>query len=233
MSLRDINMMMDELTVNDNTMTFSPDIENITNELNDLSMNNSNCIEERREAGMYGIPNRYCVLVDDEDFIYQTLILPQVIFNELHNSVPFTGEKFNGYEDYFNMFCEYNQDVMISSINVIDVGRIFDTMFDKKMINYNYCYDVINKTLSDLNIFETEHENDEYITDYIRELLYGLRLIINKLSYLIEHYNDLNYSMYGNEMIRLLNNYCVICIYLTFYCETNIFADNDEKIIFS
>lgn len=240
MSRKDINLMIDKLSINEEDY----EVNNICNNMNSLNMTEKNiydmdteyeeedidkCIEERKNAGMYGIPNRFSTSVDDEDFIYKTLILPQCIFNELNNSVPFNEDKFDGYEEYFGMFCQNSEDIFLSADNTYEIAKIFDTMFDKRIINYDYCYDVINKTLSELNEFEISYESDEYLTFDIKELLYGLRIIINKLNYLIEHYN----SWYNDEMMRLLNNYCVICIYLVFYFETNIFIDNNDKISFS
>lgn len=251
----EIDDMMKNVELNNSINNSS--LNNITNSFNSLSVNNEtfenittgldingniitddNMLTEedyekekkiRKEVGMYGIPNRFCSNVDDEDFVYKTLILPRSIFNELNESIPFTNEEFGGYEEYFSMFCQNNDETFLTTDNIFGIAKIFDTMFDKKIINYDFCYEVINQTLAELNEFEQDNNYNQYFDDTIKEYLYGLRIIITKLTYLIEHYNN----WYSNEILKLLNNYCVICIYLKFYFETNIFIDNNDNIIFS
>lgn len=215
----DINKLsnkLDNLNISNNT---DNNINNINNDLNNLNISGNN----NNYFGQYGYPNNLCVTTDAEDFVYNTLILPNIIFNEL------TDSGLNSYAEYFDNFSVNNEEIFIKHNNMYQIAKIFDDLFLKKPINFNDVRKIINNIDQDVNdSLNTEEYIHNYLTNYNQDLFNGLSILTERLISMISFFNKFN----RNEILKNLNNYCVIIIYLKFMFESNIFSDyeNDENI---
>jgi hypothetical protein len=220
---------MSSLNINHN---INNDIEVITDTMNNINISNNKTIDNAMnisnddtfgniEWWINGIPNVNCKTVDDEDFVYCRLTLPNSIFKELSDS------GMTSYTDYFDAFCCNNEEIFLPTENIIQISELFDNIFSKRLINFDIVNNLVisnNNIINDL--MSEESYIHDYFTDYINDLFYGLNILTDMLIYYTNHFRDSNYY----NMIGLLNNYCVIIIYLKFYFECNI-LDINEKII--
>ena len=185
-------------------------------------------IRRQWDAGMYGINNYEVSIpnIDLEDFMWMKLILPEIVINELEVS------GFTSYRSYFEAYC-CNSDTNVIDLEIIlEVAQLFDDIFTKKKINF----EAVGQLINNVNIaFDELTREDswiqEYFVDYIYDIINGISVINNLLSYYIEDFDVSRYS----AMIRLSNNLCVCIIYLQMTFNSNIFTQNsndDDMILF-
>lgn len=230
---------MDSLNINHNCNinhshnNTNNDINDITDTMNDMNISNNQSIDNTMnisnddtfgnvEWWVNGIPNINCKEVDDEDFVYCRLTLPNSIFKELSDS------GMTSYTGYFDAFCCNNEELFLPLQNIIQIAELFDNVFSKRLINFEIVHNLVisnNTIINDL--MSEESYIHEYFTDYINDLFYGLNILTDMLIYYTTYFNADNYQ----NMIGLLNNYCVIIIYLKFYFECNILNINEKIVI--
>lgn len=218
----DMNLSSEE---HNNTNT---DLHNITDSMKTMGIGETMDINENNDTfgkikwWSYGIPNNQCKLIDDEDFAYCHFTLPNTIFAEL------TDSGMNSYVQYFDTFCCNNEEIFLSLSTVVKTAELFDNIFSKRLINFNDVYEVVSSANQELReLLKEESYIHNYFTDYTHDLIKGLTIIMDMLMYYSTYFESENY----HNMISILNNYCVIVIYLKFYFESNILSPNDEIII--
>ena len=81
-------------------------INNIINTMDIMNISNDDTFGSV-EWWINGIPNVNCKIVDDEDFVYSHLTLPNSIFQELTESGMLS------YAEYFEAFCCNNEEMCV------------------------------------------------------------------------------------------------------------------------
>ena len=202
--------------------------------------------EKHIEKCIYlGVPNIYCEQhFDDEDFIYNKLVLPEAItsyftnpnstFNE--GASPLITQSFPEY--VFNYIVKHKICIDFSTIDdniyqktiyiyqyVLEFYSICNTIGDKR----NYIQDDLFKWVSNLiscvkfaiNINPMSPENAK-MNSWCKELLYGIIVTGCHLKTIIKHHNTHNLKAtemtteYMNKFFHILSNLCVILIYFKF-----------------
>ena len=171
---------------------------------------------------------------DDEDFIYCRFELPIKIIEEIsHSGKDFidyfenvlnnfeSNFEFENYEVYCNI-CILYQYITIYYSTIKNNG--IET--EDKYFSYDFlsivktvCRDVTRNCCLDSN-----NSGYNYFHDYTKEVMHGLRLIIIQLSAIItvldcnNFQNINNYPIkYKTRVLRLINNMCVILLFMKFY----------------
>jgi hypothetical protein len=183
----------------------------------------------------FGIPNIYCsVHFDDEDFIFNRYLIP----NDIKKKIKIN-ESINYYlENYCignNMIIDYE---CKSDDPDITYGKI---LYIYKFIEYYYkdlkhlkpierikhlpdtllywvenIVNIFKKIINNKTLKETTFETISNI--YFKELIYGLNIIINELSLMLNHYKIITLWDMEERHIKLffkiVNNMCVIIIFI-------------------
>jgi hypothetical protein len=110
----------------------------------------------------------------------------------------------------------------------------FDTQWT---YNCRVMLDLINEVLT----LGMTDESMEYLCNYNKEVYTGLFIIMSRLKELFLHFNDksslsgfMDYNKdYRNITIRLVNNICVILLYLKFYYLNNSIENGERDMIYS
>lgn len=191
------------------------------------------------------VPNIYChKYFDDEDFVYMNLKIPTIILNNMTN-LNLEYYSYNNELDYFNQinfdlkneknnFENYkilidiikiyikilNYNITLSSfqnINNIDFDKIFNTSY--LIQNLQYIFEEMNDKIC-FDYTNTEYEN---MTQIHKEITYGIKLIMSNINIIINYYKYLNIdninlfqNIHKERFVRLINNFCVIMIFLKF-----------------
>jgi hypothetical protein len=210
------NMYMTENNMNE-------ELDNLSNDMCNLNINKTENFG-KIEWWKCGIRNYRCSTIDDEDFAYRTLSLPNSIFTELINS------EMTSYIDYFDAFCCNNEELFYTNNIIFKTAELFDNIFAKRLINF----DTVGQLMTEANqqllyLINETSELYNYFTfnDYIQDLITGLFILMDMLKYYSDNFQSNNYHF----MISLLNNYCVIVIYLKFYFESTSILKHNDKII--
>jgi hypothetical protein len=208
------------------------------------------------------VANYYCrEYFDDEDFVYMRFELPNDLLEEIMESGNKTvTEYFDIYlnnveiaEDDItglNYFMMYNNCVKVYDTILehympewydydgpIDEDKQY-TKFDTQWThNCRIMLDLINNVLT----LGMTDESMEYLCNYNKEVYTGLFIIMTRLKELFLHFNDksavddfIDYNKdYRNITIRLVNNICVILLYLKFYYLNNSIEGKERDIVYS
>ncbi len=189
-----------------------------------------------------GVPNLYCQKhFDDEDFIHCYLILPDEMMQYITNQN--TQSIFSYSVDYI-IKNKINVDFKTIS-NSENMSKNADEVFAKTIYIYYYInnfhglpntipnsqklaslpsefldwvLNLINmiKKFININPLSEEYEN---MDQYLKELIYGINVIICHVKMVINHHNVLNLPIYAmadkyiSKFFRNVNNLCVILIY--------------------
>jgi hypothetical protein len=218
---------MEELTDTFNNISIAEQENNEDNELIDdfanMGLNNNNTFG-KIEWWAAGIRNINCTIIDDEDFAYSIFTLPNSIFKELTNS------GMNSYLEYFDAFCCNTEELFLDNTIVFKTAEIFDNIFSKRLINF----DEVSQLMSSANyqliqLISEDSPIYEYspFTYYVQDLITGLFMLMDMLKYYSDNFDASRYQF----MISLLNNYCVVVIFLKFYFESTIVLGDVDKII--
>ena len=191
------------------------------------------------------IPNLYCnKYFDDEDFIYIYLKIPTIVlnsmtqlnlvyytyldelnyFNNTINTIQPENYNFENYNILIDIIKIYinvlNFNVELSNchnIGTIDLDKIFNTSCLIGKLEY-----IFNEMMDKICFDYTDNEYKSMEQIY-KELTYGIKLIMSNINIIINYYKYLNIdsiNLFENNhkerFIRLLNNFCVIMIFLKF-----------------
>lgn len=179
-------------------------------------------------SGIFGYPNKHCETFDDEDLIYRKLVLPNIIIDEL------SANSLTSYKEYFEIFCLNLDECFIPMDIIIEIAGIYDDIFAMRIINFEYMGELSNRLHNELmSILADNNWINNYFSTYIQDLIYGISIIGEMLDLRITYFDIKQHDL----LIRLINNLCVIIIYLKIYFESNILTNNslltdESKIIF-
>jgi hypothetical protein len=199
------------------------------------------------------VANCYCKNnFDDEDFIHQTFELPNDLIDDIqdngnttitdyfegeYNNIEFL-EDDNIEQLYYNLYgnciivydkiLEYYNPSWYKEIKISNDNNIFDKNWT----------DICKKLLSDIKQvlnYGMKDESLEYLCEYNKEVYCGLFIIMKRLGDIFTYFNDRealcdfidDQKDYRLITIRLINNICVILLYLKFYYLYN--NNNIEK----
>lgn len=230
--MADIEHAFSVLSFKDNNSAASELITNITDDMSSMNISGdtSSQTEEhfRRYSGVFGFPNKHCETFDDEDLIYRKLVLPNVIIDEL------IANDITTYREYLETFCMNMDECFIKLDTAIELASVFDDIFAQRMINFEYINELSCRIhLELMDILNENNWLNDYFSIYIQDLIYAISIIGETLDIQITYFDTDNYPF----MIRLLNNLCVIIIYLKIYFESNILnsgnlSEEELKIVF-
>ena len=236
------------------------DIEHVEDDMTELNENRRNPLYSKIVP--LEVANYYCrEYFDDEDFVYMRFELPNDLLEEIMESGNKTvTEYFDSYlnnveiaEDDItglNYFMMYNNCV-----------KVYDTILEHYMPEW-YDYDgpidedkqyvkfdtqwtyncrVMLDLINDVLTLGMTDESMEYLCNYNKEVYTGLFIIMTRLKELFLHFNDksavndfIDYNKdYRNITIRLVNNICVILLYLKFYYLNNSVEEKERPMIYS
>ena len=199
------------------------------------------------------IPNIYChKYFDDEDFIYLHLKIPTIVlnsmthlnlsyYNHLDELAYFDNEiKTIQPEDYQFENCDILIDIIKIYTNVlnfniqlnqnntiqsIDMDHIFNTPLLFSRLQY-----IFDKMIDKICFDYTDNDYKSMEQIY-KEITYGIKLIMSNINIIKTYYNYLNiksinlFEIHHKERFaRLINNFCVIMIFLKF-----VLVDLGEK----
>jgi hypothetical protein len=207
-------------------------MDELTNNFNNISINNEESMDildddtfGKNNWWSSGIRNINCTVIDDEDFIYASFTLPNSIFKELTNS------GMNSYIDYFDAFCCNTEEIFLDNNIIFKTAELFDNIFAKRLINFDdvsHLMTITNHQLKELISEDSPIYEFRPFSYYIEDLITGLFMLMDMLKYYSDNFESSRYP----TMISLLNNFCVIIIYLKFYFEsTSVLQINDKLII--
>lgn len=226
------------------------DINSITENINNINIDNEmneehNIMNDRfnfesefhYKSGIYGIANKRCKVFDDEDFVYQTLVLPQQILNEI-----LSNPDINNFSDYFDMYLINNDELFYSNEDIYKIALLFDNSYYKQINDYENIYDFISlisyKTNNFIEYYNWESYND-VMSDYLSDIFMGIQITADAIMYLssfylIDEYKN-KYKTLNKEKkeyikklyYNIINNFCVCVIYLILYFESNILTNNN------
>lgn len=208
------------------------------------------------------VANYYCKdYFDDEDFIYMRFELPNDLIEEIMESGNKTvTEYFDSFlnnieitEDdtqeltYFNMYnsCVKVYDVILQHYmpqwydydGPIDDDNTYVDFNEDWTHNCRFMLDTINNILT----LGMSDDSIKYLCNYNKEVYTGLIIIISRLKQIFLYFNDkssvsqfMDYNKdYRNITIRIVNNICVILLYLKFYYLNNLKDGKENDLIYS
>tara|TARA_Y100000816_G_scaffold110648_1_gene77369 strand:- start:44 stop:1285 length:1242 start_codon:yes stop_codon:yes gene_type:complete len=243
---KEIDVMKEDNTnnimVEDNTNNIMVK-DNTNNVMKEDNMNDSNKLDSS-----FGIPKDLLEIrnrqdtkhFDDEDFIYNRFELPQFILEEVaHSGLDFVdyfhnmlnefeqNNEFDNFEVYYHVCIIYQYINIYYSLSSEQREEINPQFFpyDFLSIVKTICHDVVCDCCLDYN-----DSSYTYFHDYTKEVMHGLRLIITQLSTIMRvlechNYTDLNEypSKYFTRVIKLINNLCIVMIFIKFYYNQSDF----------
>ena len=203
------------------------------------------------------VANYYCKeYFDDEDFIFMTLEIPYDLMDEIMESGNNTITEY--FESFMNNVEISDDDIKEQMYYQIynNCVTVYDKILEYIMPSW-YGNDIPNDP-SDYSIFNNEwtnvcrcflsqvkevlesgmnDESIEYLCTYNKEVYAGLFIILSRLENLFSYYHDkcsLNEFVdelkdYRSISVRLINNICVILLYLRFYYLNNPITDKKEN----
>lgn len=192
------------------------------------------------------VANFYCKeYFDDEDFIYMTFELPYDLLDEIiHSCNSSIIEYFNSFMNT-NIKIEDNNEYEDLYYNIYNnCIAVYDKILEHLMPSW-YCDDsphdpddyskfniewtsrckIFLESINYVLIHEINDSSIEYLSIYNKEVYIGMEIIVSKLEEIFTYFNNktqLN-DFYDNDKdyrhisVRLLNNLCVILLYLRFY----------------
>lgn len=191
------------------------------------------------------IPNIYChKYFDDEDFIYINLKIPTIVlnsitnlklsyysykdelnyFNQIHFNLKPEQYNFENYKILIDIIKIYTNVLKFNiefsncqNYNNIDLDKIFNT--SSLIVKLQYIFG----EMSDKICFDYTDSEYKNMTQIYQEITYGIKLIMSNINIIINYYKYLNIdninlfqTIHRERFIRLLNNFCVIMIFLKF-----------------
>lgn len=241
--LKDIDLNSDDRMVVDNPKNISENFENMKLTLSEGVSIIDTYTTQIDKYICLGVPNLYChKYFDDEDFIHCYLILPEEMMQYITNQN--TQSIFSYSVDYI-IKKKINVDFKTIS-NSENMSKNADEVFAKAAYIYHYVNNfhgipntiptsqklaslpsefldwVLNlismiKKFININPISGEYEN---MDQYLKELIYGINVLICHVKMVINHHNVLNLPIYAmaekyvSKFFRNVNNLCVILIYL-------------------
>jgi hypothetical protein len=196
------------------------------------------------------VANYYCKeYFDDEDFIYMRFELPNDLIEEIMESgnksiTEYFDTFLNNIEiteddttelSYFNLYnsCVKVYDIILEHYmpqwydydGPIDENNKYAKFNGEWTQNCRLMLDIINDVLT----MGMSDKSMEYLCNYNKEIYTGLFIIMTRLKDIFLYFNDkssvsefIDYNKdYRNITIRLVNNICVILLYLKFYYLNN------------
>ena len=183
----------------------------------------------------FGIPNIYCsVHFDDEDFIFTRYLIP----NEIKQKIKIN----NSINEYLENYCIGNNMIIDYSCKSDDpditYGKI---LYIYKFIEHYYkdlkhlkpierikhlpdtllywvenIVNIFKKVINNETLKETSFESLSNI--YFKELVYGLNIIMNQISLMLNHYKTITLwdmeERHIKSFFKIVNNMCVIIIFI-------------------
>jgi hypothetical protein len=205
----------------DNVINVDEEVNEIIGDIENMNIANEDTFG-KVEWWINGIKNINCSTMDDEDFVYCKLTLPNSIFEEL------TSSGMTSYLDYFDAFCCNNEEIFLTNNLIFTTAKLFDDIFARRLIDFNEVEKLIDETRTQINdIFNEDTYIHDNFSTYTQDLFTGLHMLMDMLKYYSTNFKSNNY----HNMISLLNNYCVIIIYLKFYFESSSVLDKYDKIV--
>lgn len=173
-------------------------------------------------------------VLDDEDYIYFKLEIPDIIMNDIsHNNSCdlidyFTNvlsrqeENITNSDTYYNIVTVYQN--ILSYYQQPDYLSEFDKI---KAFPGNYFDTILNIILNikmGIN-FDTTSEEYKSMDITSKSITYGLQLILAHINIIIKYYSRCGLTIYElteqhiKRFVRLVNNLCVIMIFMKFYSK--------------
>tara|TARA_B100000575_G_scaffold245377_1_gene209941 strand:+ start:1380 stop:2246 length:867 start_codon:yes stop_codon:yes gene_type:complete len=173
-------------------------------------------------------------VLDDEDYIYFKLEIPDIIMNDIsHNNSCdlidyFTNvlsrqdENITNSDTYYNIVTVYQN--ILSYYQQPDYLSEFDKI---KAFPGNYFDTILNIILNikmGIN-FDTTSEDYKSMDITSKSITYGLQLILAHVNIIIKYYSRCGLTIYEltdqhiKRFVRLVNNLCVIMIFMKFYSK--------------
>lgn len=246
---------MDSLLDDIKTLSIS-DSESIITDYYDNSQRQSNPLYHKLVP--IEVSNYYCKdYFDDEDFIFMTLELPydlmDDIMNDGNNSIT---EYFYSFMNNIEISDDDSEEQLYYSLydNCI---KVYDTILqyyspswygnetrhdqdDYSKFNIEWITSC-NTILSNMDYILSlgfKDESLEYLCTYNKEVYAGLYIIMSRIESLFNFFQDKDslQDFYNEEhdyrqtTIRIINNLCVILLYLKFYYLKNGYSYNKEII---
>ena len=197
---------------------------------------------------------------DDEDFVYIKFRLPKIINKQIEN---------HGCDNLFEYFeyiisediDTYNSDLYFNILCIFeDVIKFYDDEQDDPDMNIKLSYNNLTplKVLEVIDLMTEQSDEDSnfdkiytYLNTYNNEVLLGVGIINHQIMLITNYYKSqgiINIEFYQehhrNRYVKLVNNLCVIMLFLKFYYsigldnydyeadnEENSELDEDDKII--
>lgn len=245
--------IFNKLSVQENTIELDKDVESITQVMQNMSLITSQeysikeSTYEKFKVEKYiplEVSNAFChKFFDDEDFVYIKLQLPHKIleyiahqgngdildyFSSIANDTT-NREKFDNSDIYYNIVSVYQYTINYyqnEHISPIDRIKLFPLGYFKWVSHIVY---ILKRELR----FIPETLNTFYEMSKIdQELSYGMNIITAQLQIIMHFYEYQGCNIYQlteqhiQRFVRLVNNLCVIMIYLKF-CATHFNANKE------
>ena len=183
----------------------------------------------------FGIPNIYCsVHFDDEDFIFTRYLIP----NDIKKKIKIN-ESINEYlENYCignNMIIDYeckSEDPDITYGKILYIYKFIEYYYkdlkhlkpierikhlpDTLLYWVENIVNIFKKVINNETLKETSFESLSNI--YFKELVYGLNIIMNQISLMLNHYKTITLwdmeERHIKTFFKIVNNMCVIIIFI-------------------
>ena len=203
----------------------------------------SNKYNIKRIIGFYGIPNEYCngEDFDDEDFIYNRFKLSEQLsylvkndntVQELDNSIiNFTDNTILPENVYYKILYIYQfVHYFNTSLKTLKIKKRIMHLPQEFLLWVDNIVSIIRNTINitDMNtslyVYQNEINSINYIMSnlesYFKDLVYGMSLCICHLKMILNHHRMRNIHFWDMEekyiekFFRILNNLCIIVIYM-------------------
>ena len=183
----------------------------------------------------FGIPNIYCsVHFDDEDFIFSRYLIPIEIKKKIK-----INDSINEYlENYCignNMIIDYeckSDDPDITYGKILYIYKFIEQYYkdlkhlkpierikhlpDTLLYWVENIVNIFKKVINNETLKETSFESLSNI--YFKELVYGLNIIMNQISLMLNHYKTITLwdmeERHIKTFFKIVNNMCVIIIFI-------------------
>jgi len=185
-----------------------------------------------------GVPNIYCdgENFDDEDFIYNHFQLTEQLsflvqndntVQEFYiNKIDFTDNIISP-ENVYNKILYIFQFVhyFYTSLNTLSYKNRINHLPKDFLLWTNNIVSIIRNTINikDMNtslcVYQnTNHVNFKNVEKYFKDMVYGLNLCVCHLKMILNHHRDIPFwdmeIIYIEKFFRILNNLCIIVIYM-------------------
>lgn len=183
---------------------------------------------------------------DDEDFVYTKLKLPDIILNNLSERIKYDKcfslidffKKLHMNDSIYrnkylinknNSYTFDNYDIYLQIVKIYINYLKFNSKLYERVVDWSIFGNNLNQTLDE--IFQTMRDkiSFDYLSDdfkdmeqIYKEVTFGIRLIMLQMDIIRNYYRKHNLSFqnysvkHQNRFVRLLNNFCVIMIFIKF-----------------